>query len=275
MAITMDAREGYAQAGPPVPAADRARALAFRRARRHSLLVRTLRLALPIGSVGIVAYYALTLGVSWKLGPGRLNVGEVQLTADDLTMKNPSYFGLTKEGGRYEVRAKKAILEFNKDAPIKLIDVDGDLMQVNGVVTNLKAKHGLLDNAKSELELFDGIEIEATNGLKARLSRAKVFNKEHRVVSKHPVEVEMPTGRVRGATMTMRTDTKETTFVGDVDVHLKASTPAGGTTPVTPAFGRDFAPAGRREVRAALRQRRRQDGAVHGRRRGRAGRLRP
>jgi len=238
MAITMDARDGYAQAGPP-PLADRARALAFRRARRHSLLVRTLRLALPIGSVAIVAYYALTLGVSWKLGPGRLNVGDVQLTADDLTMKNPSYFGLTKEGGRYEVRAKKAILEFNKDAPIKLIDVDGDLMQVNGVVTNLKAKHGLLDNAKSELELFDGIEIEASNGLKARLSRAKVFNKEHRVVSKHPVEVEMATGRVRGATMTMRTDTKETTFVGDVDVHLKASTPAGGTTPVTPAFGRD------------------------------------
>ena len=55
MAITMDAREGYAQAGPPVPAADRARALAFRRARRHSLLVRTLRLALAIGSVAFVA----------------------------------------------------------------------------------------------------------------------------------------------------------------------------------------------------------------------------
>ena len=241
MAITMDAREGYAQAGPPGPGASAAnmRARAFRQARRHSLLVRTLRLALPIGAIGIAGFYVLTLGVSWKLGPGRLNLGEVQLTADDLTMKNPSYFGLTKEGGRYEVRAKKAIVEFNKDAPIKLIDVDGDLMQLNGVVTNLKAKHGLLDNAKSELELFDGIEIEATNGLKARLSRAKVFNKEHLVVSKHPVEVEMPTGRVRGATMTMRTDTKETTFVGDVAVHLKASTPAGGTTPVTPAFGRD------------------------------------
>ena len=239
MAITMDARDGYAPAGPPVAGAERARALAFRRARRHSLVVRTLRLALPIGAVGIIGFYALTLGVSWRLGPGRLNVGEVQLTADDLTMKNPSYFGLTKEGGRYEVRAKKAILEFNKDAPIKLIDVDGDLMQASGVVTNLKAKHGLLDNAKNELELFDGIEIEASNGLKARLSRAKVFNKEHRVVSKHPVEVDMPTGRVRGATMTMRTDTKETTFVGDVAVNLKASTPAVGTTPTTPAFGRD------------------------------------
>jgi LPS export ABC transporter protein LptC/lipopolysaccharide transport protein LptA len=239
MAVTVDARDGYAQAGPSGVAAERLRAHAFRRARRHSLLVRVLRLALPVGSLAIVAIYAFTLSVGWKIGAGRLNVGEVQLTADDLTMKNPSYFGLTKEGGRYEVRAKKAIVEFNKDAPIKLIDVDGDLMQANGVVTNLKAKHGLLDNAKSELELFDGIDIEASNGLKARLSRAKVFNKEHRVVSNHPVEVDMATGRVRGATMTMRTDTKETTFVGNVAVHLKSSTPAGGTTPVTPAFGRD------------------------------------
>ncbi len=80
-------------------------------------------------------------------------------------MKNPSYFGVTKDGGRYEVRAKKAIVDFNRDAPIKLIDIDGDLVQVNNVTTNLKAKHGLLDNAKSELELFDGIDIKGSNGL--------------------------------------------------------------------------------------------------------------
>jgi LPS export ABC transporter protein LptC len=239
MAVAVDARDAYAQAGPLGVAAESLRARAFRQARRHSAVVRLLRLALPIGTLGIVAFYLFSLSVGWKIGPGRLNVGEVQLTADDLTMKNPSYFGLTKEGGRYEVRAKKAIVEFNKDAPIKLFDVDGDLMQVNGVTTNLKAKHGLLDNAKSELELFDGIDIEGSNGLKARLSRAKVFNKEHRIVSNHPVEVDMPTGRVRGATMTMRTDTKETTFVGNVAVHLKTSTPAGATSPVTPAFGRD------------------------------------
>ena len=191
MAITMDGRDGYAQAGPPAGRRpDRACAHAFRRARRHSLLVRVLRLALPIGALAVVAYLRPTLGVSWKLGPGRLNVGEVQLTADDLTMKNPSYFGVTKDGGRYEVRAKKAIVEFNQDAPIKLIDIDGDLVQANDVVTKLKAKHGLLDNAKSELELFDGIEIDASNGLKARLSRATVYNKEHRIVSKHPVDVD-------------------------------------------------------------------------------------
>ena len=128
--------------------------------------------------------------VSWQLGSGRLKVGEVQLTADDLTMKNPSYFGVTKDGGRYEVRAKQAVVEFNQNAPIKLIDIDGDLVQANNVTTKLKAKHGLLDNAKSELELYDGIEIDASNGMKARMSRAMVYSKEHRVVSKHPVDAD-------------------------------------------------------------------------------------
>jgi LPS export ABC transporter protein LptC/lipopolysaccharide transport protein LptA len=239
MAITMDAREaplGRALKGTR-NAAERARA--FRRARRHSLLVKILRVVLPVGAAGFTAYYALTLGVSWQMGAGRLKVGEVQLTPDDLTMKNATYYGLTKDGGRYEVRAKKAIVEFNKEAPIKLIDIDGDLLQANDVTTKLKAKHGLLDNAKSELELYDGIEIDASNGMKARMSRAMVYSKEHRIVSKHPVDLSMPTGRVQGATMTMRSDTREATFVGDVKAHLVSTEQPGQAAPSTPAFGRD------------------------------------
>jgi LPS export ABC transporter protein LptC/lipopolysaccharide transport protein LptA len=224
-------RKGAADAGE--------RARAFSRARRHSLLVQALRIVLPLGALCIVGFYTLTLTASWRLGAGRLKVGEIQLTADDLTMKNPSYFGLTKEGGRYEVRAKKAILEFAKDAPIKLVDVDGDLLQANNVATRLKAKHGLLDNAKGELELYDGIEIDASNGMKARMTRAKVFNKEHRVISKEPVDLLLPTGRVQGASMTMRTDSREATFVGDVKAHLVSSALPGQAAPQTPGFGRD------------------------------------
>src|SRR5437763_10874525 len=239
MAITMDARE--APRGPVLKGARDAaeRARAFRRARRHSLLVKLLRVALPVAAVGIAGLYALTLGVSWQMGPGRLKIGEMEVTADDLTMKDATYFGLTKDGGRYEVRAKKAIVEFNKEAPIKLIDIDGDLLQANDVTTKLKAKHGLLDNAKSELELYDGIEIDASNGMKARMSRAMVYSKENRVVSKHPVDLSMPPGRVQGATMTMRTDTREATFVGDVKTHLVSAAQPGQAAPATPAFGRD------------------------------------
>jgi len=231
MAITMDTRNRGERRSSALGAPSTSeRERAFRSARRHTKLVRFLRLALPISATAFLAFYGLILATSWRFGPGSLNVGQIELTADDLTMKNPSYFGLTKDGGRYEVRAKKAILEFNQQAPIKLVDVDGDLVQANNVVTKLKAKHGLLDNAKSELELYDGIEIDASNGLKARMSRATVYSKENRVISRHPVDVTMPTGRVRGSAMTMRTDTRETTFVGNVSVRLAQSGLAGQNT---------------------------------------------
>ena len=241
--MAVDARKALKGGSVPTVAADAdRRARAFRDARAHSLLVRSLRLLLPAAAVCIMGFYSLTLGWSWQVGPGRLKVGEMQLTADDLTMKNPSYFGLTKEGGRYAVRAKKAILELAKDAPIKLIDIDGDLIQANDVTTRLKAKHGLLDNAKSELELYDGIEIDATNGMQARMSRAMVYNKEHRIITRNPVDLSMSTGTVHGASMTMRTDTREATFVGDVKAHLLATTQPGKSTGAAPAFGRSQQP---------------------------------
>ena len=239
MAITMGARAAPMGSARRAALDMRERARAFRLARRHSLLVMMLRVMLPIGALSLTLFYALTLSVSWQMGPGRLKVGEVQVSADDLTMKNPSYFGLTKDGGRYEVRAKKAILEFAKDAPIKLVDVDGDLLQTNDVTTKLKAKHGLLDNAKGELELFDGIEIDASNGMKARLSRATVYNKENRIVSKHPVDLLLPTGSVKGASMTLRTDTREATFVGNVKAHLVAAEEPGQASSQPSPFGRN------------------------------------
>src|SRR5262249_16090324 len=239
MAVTMGARA--APTGPVRRAAldARERARAFRLARRHSVMVKMLRFVLPVRAVSIARFYALTLSVSWQLGAGRLKVGDVQVTADDLTMKNPTYFGMTNDGGRYEVRAKKAILEFAKEAPIKLIDFDGDLLQANDATTKLKAKHGVLEKGKGELELYDGIEIDATIGMKARLSRAMVYNKEHRVVSKHPVDLWLPTGSVKGASMTMRTDTREATFVGDVRAHLVSAGQPGQAVPAKSPFGRD------------------------------------
>ncbi len=222
MAITFDTREARdaGRTGVRVGAgvADRARAFAL--ARRHSRLVRLLRVALPLAAAGILAVYASILTVSWYLGSGRLKVAGIQVTADDLTMKNPDYFGVNKDGSRYRVQAKRAVVGLNQNAPIKLIDIDGELLQTGNAVTKLKAKHGLFDNPKGELELFDGIEVEGSNGLTARLSRAMIYSKESRIVSKHPVVASTPTGSVQASAMTMHTKTKAVAFRGAVSVRM-------------------------------------------------------
>jgi lipopolysaccharide export system protein LptA len=234
MAITFDTRhargpEPARAAGANVDNRDRA----FAVARRHSRLVRMLRVLLPLSALGLLAAYALVLTVSLQLNAGRVRVGSVQITADDLTMKDPVYFGVTKEGGRYQVQAKRAVVSLNQSEPVKLIDIDGELTEASKVVTKLKAKHGLFDNAKGQLELFDGIEIGSTNGMVARLTRAMIYQKDNKIVSKEPVTASTPTGSVQAAAMTMDNKTRVVAFRGAVAVRLLP----GAQGPV--ALGRD------------------------------------
>jgi LPS export ABC transporter protein LptC len=221
MAIVTDTRaaRGLRLAPPSATGAfDRAKAFAI--AQRHSRVVRLLRLTLPLAAALVLVGYALVLTVNWQLSGGRVSVSGISLTADDFTMKDPTYSGTTKDGGNYVVRARRAVVAFDQKAPIKLIDVSGDLVQASNVKTKLKAKHGLLDNPKQELELYDGVEIEASNGLLARLTRAKVYSKENKVVSDHPVSAATPTGSVQAAKMVMNTKTNLAQFRGEVAVQL-------------------------------------------------------
>jgi lipopolysaccharide export system protein LptA len=94
------------------------------------------------------------------------------------------------------------------------------MVKKNGEITNLKAKHGLYDNTKGELQLFDGIEVDGSSGVMARLSRAMIYSKEGRIVSSDPVSANMPAGSVQAASMAMSTKTKLVHFRGSVTVRL-------------------------------------------------------
>jgi lipopolysaccharide export system protein LptC len=221
MAITVDTRNARRPGRAPAAVVARVsqRARAFAAAQRHSRLVAILRVLLPLVALTTLAGYLLTVVVTLKLTGSHLKMGGVEITADDLTMKDPSYFDFTKDG-RYEVRAKRAVVSMNQKAPIKLIDVSGDLTQTSGTVTKLKAKHGLYEQKKGELELFDGIEIDGSTGMMARLSRAMIYSKEGKVVSVDPVSATMPTGSVQALAMTMLNKSRLVQFRGEVAVRL-------------------------------------------------------
>src|SRR5687767_9523781 len=88
MAMVIDDRQvrrpGFV---PPVAMARIAeRARLFRAAQRHSLLVRLLRVLLPLAVIGVMAGYLGAVFLNSALMP-KIKVGGVKITADDLTMK--------------------------------------------------------------------------------------------------------------------------------------------------------------------------------------------
>ena len=210
------------------------RAKSFSRARRHTRVVRALRWSLPgAAATVVVLYFAIVLHtIGWVDSLSQLDLPRIIPT--NLTMDNPRYEGFNKDGGSYVVTAKTAVQDLVDTSHVTLNGINGDLTDANKMKTNLKAAHGLYNSKSNELELYDGIDIVAENGMRAKLTRATILTKENIIVSKEPVVVDMPSGNIRSNEMRIHNKSHEIAFIDDVKAHLtpqKPDTPANATAP--------------------------------------------
>lgn len=192
----------------------------FRRARRHSVLVRVLRIAFPLSCVALVAVYALSVLDTAGWGTSLPQLAMPRIIPENLTMDNPRYAGFNKDGGAYVVTAKTAVQDLKQLNNIKLNGITGELTEVDKSKTVLTATRGTMDTKTNVLELYDAIDVVAESGMRAKLTRATVLSKEGLVTSKEPVLVEMKGGSVRSNEMTLRQKLREVTFVNSVVAHL-------------------------------------------------------
>jgi lipopolysaccharide export system protein LptA len=223
MRATNDSSTGASRGGTGIIVSGGDRERLFRSARRHSRLVRGLKVVLPALAVACIGFYSAALIVSAGLKSRDLAVGKITVDPTNLTMADPRYSGFGKDGSEYRVHAKSAVTDLAMAAPIRLEVIDGEIRQPNGVVTRLSADRGTYDQKKDLLELYDRIDVDATNGMKARLTRATVFAKESRVVSPEPVLAETETGMVRANSMVLDTKARKAEFRDAVEVTLRAN----------------------------------------------------
>ena len=211
----------------------------FARARRHSIVVRTLRWLLPLGGAAVVLIYVLTMMETIGWVEGLPQVALPKIIPENLTMHNPRYEGFNKDGGSYVVTADTAVQDFADNTQIQLKGIKGDLTDAKKVKTNLTAARGVYDTKEGVLELLDRIDIVSDNGMRARLSRATVLTKVNVITTKEPVIVEMPTGSIRSNRMTIQTKTREMTFLDTVRSRLvpQKKPQAKAATKATPSGG--------------------------------------
>lgn len=207
----------------------------FRRANRHTALVRTMRLALP--AVALLAAAGYGLMVLERSGWG-VTLPEVKLPRilpENLTMDNPRYEGFSADGGRYLVSALNAQQDLANTQIVKLNGISAVVHDASEVRTELTARRGVFDNNAKLLELLDEVDITSSSGLKARLRSATVDIRESIVSSSDPVDVALPAGTVRAREMKLRHKAREVTFIGSVETHLNAAkAPATGAGEAKP-----------------------------------------
>ena len=214
------------------------RASAFAKARRHTVLVRALRLALPASGVIMILGYGLYMqrAISFSWGNKKVEVTGVTLSQEALVAHNPRYTGFDKQGGEFEVRAATAQQDLKLKGIVRLKTIDGKLLDASRQVTTLKSPRGTLDSNSNVLELYERVDVASQNGMTAELTQATIYTKENRIVSDEPVTVRMPSGTVYGKAMTIEQKLKQVLFTGGVVAHLQAPPKPGAVEAANPAM---------------------------------------
>jgi lipopolysaccharide export system protein LptC len=169
---------------------------AFRAARRHSRLVRFLRVALPAAVVLIAVGMSL---ITW-FNPLRMltalpvNINDLVVSGTKITMEQPRVNGFTKDQRAYEFTAQAAAQDLTKPDIVELRTINAKVEMEDKSTMTMTADTGVYDTKREMLTLESNILLTSSNGNTGKLNQAVVDVRKGNVVSDQPVELEMLQG---------------------------------------------------------------------------------
>ena len=193
---------------------------AFRAARRHSVLVRTLKIALPIATVGVLSLYFIPAKLSFEFGGATASVDNVAVEAGNLKMENPTLSGVHPSYGRYEIKAESAIQNIESPHMVNLNAITGKIISPKGETTRLHAPAGLFDTKARHLTFGQGVNIEGRDSLSVELKSATVAFSDQKISSREPVSMAFRGSRIDANAIDLYTGEARVVFTGQVRVRL-------------------------------------------------------
>jgi lipopolysaccharide export system protein LptC len=210
---------------------DPIRQRAFAAAKRHSRLVRFMRVATPAAALLAVA----TLIVFAVFDPfrreiGGLSVGELSVDGSKIVMSHPRLTGTRKDGRAYVVNAAKAIQDVAHPAAVELREIDGDVMMADDNRMRINAAVGLYDNVHEFLKLMQDVHLRSPS-YDVALTSADIDFKTGVYRSDQPVSVVTSNGATIHADSAEAHDNgAELTFTG----HVRSTFVGETVTPPAP-----------------------------------------
>jgi lipopolysaccharide export system protein LptC len=171
-------------------------ARAFEAARKHSRLVRVLRVAIPV----LIGFIALAFLLVTFLNPLRMltklpiNVGDLIVSGTKITMERPHLAGFTSDSRAYEVSADAAAQDLTKPDLVELKNINAKVELQDKTTVHLSAITGVYDSKAETLKLDRDIQLSSSSGYAGHLSEALVDIRKGNVVSNKPVQVKLLQG---------------------------------------------------------------------------------
>ena len=195
---------------------------AFRSARRHSRLVRVLRIAVPIAvllGLGVVTLstYFNPLRMLAKLP---IDVDNLVVSGTKITMEKPRLSGFTKDARAYQLTATAAAQDLTKPDIVELHNLHAKLQMQDKSSMEMSAVTGIYDTKGETLKLDKDILLTSSTGYEGRMSEATVDIRKGHVVSTHPVQLKMLQGTLNANGLEVLNSGEVIRFAGGVDLKL-------------------------------------------------------
>ena len=214
-------------------------ARAFSAARRHSRIVRILRIAVPafVGVAAVVMFLITYFNPLRMLTKLPINVGDLVISGTKVTMEHPHLSGFTKDARAYELSADAAAQDMTRPDIVELHNIHATLQMQDKSTVEMKAVLGLYNSKGETLQLNRNIDLSSSTGYAGHLIEATVDVRNGNVVSQKPVEVKLLQGVLNSNGLRIENSGDVVRFEGGVTMTLmlnQSAAPAAADTPAAP-----------------------------------------
>lgn len=197
--------------------------------RRYTRIVNTLKVALPVLALLIVATVVIYSGFNPNPGKVILTPQQVDSVADDdLRMVNPRLSGVDGAQRPYTVTAEYAEQQKGRPDLVQLRKIEADVTLEGNQWLSITAENGLLDGDKRTLTLDGGIAAFSDTGYELHTPSAIVNFEEGKISGPQPVEAQGPLGTIKANGFEVLRDLKQVRFLGQVQTHYTPEGRAAG-----------------------------------------------
>ncbi|MGQ4274622.1 LPS export ABC transporter periplasmic protein LptC [Terrihabitans sp. B22-R8] len=207
----------------------RARALAA--ARRHTRLVRFLRVALPCSALLLPLAVVVPIVLAPVANLPNVDLEAIGITSTGIAMEHPKMTGFNEDRRAYEITADRAEQNLSTPTLLGLIGIRGQMEGQNKGWTRLTAARGMLETKTEVLDLTESILVETDLGDRATLTQARVAFSAGEIQSDAPVEISTSKMNLKAQRMHVTESGDSITFEGGVVMVLSTEPDPAPETP--------------------------------------------
>lgn len=207
----------------PAPAfAGPAGADTYQAALRHSVLVRRLRIWLPIAAF-VISLAFIGVSVIRAYLPENINIESARIENGKIVMERPAIAGRNDQGISYSMNAVRALQDIANPNMITLEDVTAAVPVNEDTIARVVATAGIFDRGTDRMQMTAPFDVNLSNGTTATFQSADLDVKAGTLVTKDPIEINTEQASIVAQSLNIADNGKTITFSGQVRVKIESA----------------------------------------------------